>query len=840
MLSDANLNPEQYRAVTYRGDAHCLILAGAGSGKTRVLTHRIAWLIAQGVPAYAILAITFTNKAAQEMRDRALALIGGDRASGLRLSTFHAFGALFIRRYADYIGLTPSYSVYGDSEQKSLVKSIMESLGLLHSSAEILDSDQKHNKTAVNEALSAIASFKEKGILPDEAKRMARSGEEKNIAVVYEAYERKLIDNNAVDFAGLLLWPLRMLQTCEDLRIKTQNRYSHILVDEFQDTNAVQLDLLSAIMGKHTRLTAVGDDDQSIYAWRGADPTAILDFSARFGACEVFKLEQNYRSTKPILRCAAQLIACNQNRASKTLWTDRDGGVPVAIASYESDRDEAADIMRKIAALRQTKHNDWSDYAVLFRKNTMSLGFEQACAERGIPYQIVGSFGFFEREEIADLMAYLRVLANPLDSVAFLRIINKPARSIGEKTAAKILALIEQKTQFGISPREAMFKLFGEIADGKCKIARAGQKVIDGCAQLYDLFAALSDWNTMPLRAILETIIEKTHFIGHLKKQMAKKDADFGDAIERIGNLKTTLDSFKPDNPDAGNGLADFLSSMSLVRPESDNACNTVKLMTIHGAKGLEFDTVFIAGAEEGILPLERGGVCDVEEERRLMYVAITRAKRELSVSFAAIRYEFGRMQIQKPSRFIEEMEGCGDNSGFIEKTHIPFGDPDAVRRARRAGNCGTNRPKLAWSHQKQSQNRRFSDDDFADEVGGGIARPFGRKKESRFAHEQDDFAGSMIDAPFYEEQSVPLHDPGVGAPTPQTAQTGFAANHCAKTDAVGKNNRPVSVGCNVRHSVHGEGRVLRIDKAADDFKVLVEFPKSGKRTILARFLIVL
>ena len=704
MLSLDSLNPAQRDAVTYQGDSHCLILAGAGSGKTRVLTHRIAWLLSQGTPAYSILAITFTNKAAREMHDRAIALIGDDYKSGLQLSTFHAFGARFIRRYAEYIGLTNQFSIYGESEQKALVKTILEELGFLRAPSELLDTDRKQNKTLVSETVDGIARLKEKGILPIEASSKAKFPEEKMTAAAYESYERKLIDNNAVDFAGLLLWPLRMLKKFDDIRQATQNRYRHILVDEFQDTNMVQLNLLSALLGPQTRLTAVGDDDQSIYAWRGADPKAILDFSDRFGACKILKLEQNYRSTKPILHYAANLIDCNCERAEKRLWTDREGGEPVHVVSYESDRDESWDIVRRIASSRQTLGNEWSDYAILYRKNSMSLGFESACTERGVPYQVVGSLGFFERAEIVDLLAYLRMLANPLDTVAFRRAINKPARNIGEKTAERIVELIEQKAKFGLSPKEAMIRLFDDIVHERCKIARAGKKTLEGCRQFYELLVELADWETMPLRRILEIIIEKTNYMVFLKAQMAKNAMDYDEAVERIDALKSTLEACEREESDSGNKLTDFLSSTSLVRPESDNTANSIKLMTIHGAKGLEFDTVFIAGVESNVLPLLRGGECDLEEERRLMYVAMTRAKRVLNISHAETRYEYGHIHAQTPSKFLDEMKRKDDPPGMIEESYgtdeLYNGDAHNAQSRDRY-----KRPQLAWS--KKTTDRR-------------------------------------------------------------------------------------------------------------------------------------
>lgn len=845
-----SLNPAQREAVTYEGDEHCLILAGAGSGKTRVLTHRIAWLLSQGVPPRSILAITFTNKAASEMRERAIALIGSDDKTGLHLSTFHSFGSQFIRRYAEYIGLTQQFSIYGESDQKALVKSILEERGFLKTSSDSIENEHKQNKALIDETVDAIAKIKEKGILPSEAKAKARFPDEKLTAQVYEIYETRLIDNNAVDFAGLLLWPLRMIQQFSDIRQNTHRRYRHILVDEFQDTNLVQLDLLSALMGEDTKLTAVGDDDQSIYAWRGADPKAILAFSERFGSCAVFKLEQNYRSTKPILHSAANLIDHNVARTEKRLWTDREGGEPVHVVKYEGDRDESWDIVRKIAISHQDREDKWSDYAILYRKNATSLGFETACTERGVPYQVVGGLGFFERAEILDILAYLRILSNPLDTIAFRRAIHKPARNIGEKTAEKLIELIEQKAQFSLSPQEAMFRLFQDIVKGTCKLPRATQKTLNGCRAFYELLVELADWKSMPLRRIVDIIIAKTEYLTYLKAQMAKNAMDFDEALERIDALKSTLNDCDADSVDTEQKLISFLSTTSLIHPESDEESNSIKLMTIHGAKGLEFDTVFIAGVENNVLPLSRGGECDIEEERRLMYVAMTRAKRVLNISYAEMRYEYGRLQSHTPSQFLGEMMRKDDPPGMIDES---WGECDAYHGSSYDAKSRSKRPQLAWTKKSPTPSNRkessFEDEvgggvahafgrnrkeaSFEDEVGGGVARTFGRKKGNR---SHSDFGS---DSEFYEEHCISYDDKSQSS-IPKVATPKHATStQNATTQALDKNDKPISIGDHVRHAIHGVGTVVRIEKASGGHKVAVQFGANDIRTIIARFLLV-
>ncbi|MBO4350476.1 MAG: UvrD-helicase domain-containing protein [Proteobacteria bacterium] len=804
------LNPPQRDAVTYSGDAHCLILAGAGSGKTRVLTHRIAWLIGQGVDPSTILAITFTNKAAAEMRERALALVS-EHAEGLKLSTFHAFGARFLRHFATYAQLEPSFTIYGESEQKSLIKKVMTEMGLIGGqTSELLESESKKSNTVVNEYMYTIMGWKEAGMSVETAHSEAKSRESQNMANVYEMYEKQLLVNNAVDFAGLLLWPLYILRYYENVRARIQAKYRHILVDEFQDTNSVQLDLLGLLCGPSTQLTVVGDDDQSIYTWRGADPTAILEFSQRFGACEVFKLEQNYRSTQPILTCAGNLIACNEKRAEKRLWTSQEGGEKVHVISYASDWDEAADVISQVIARHRNMRIPWQNIAVLYRKNSQSVSFERECSHNAVPYQVLGGTGFYEREEIVDLMAYLRVMVNPADMVAFRRIINKPARGIGEKTCDKLVELVRKKADFGKNPAESLLGLLADVVEGRCKIPRAGAKLVTGCQQLLALFERCEDWRNRSPRETLLDILDETHFYDHLKKVTAKKGQEYDDAQERIQSLIQELDAHQAKSP---NDLPGFLEDMSLIRPEADETRHAVNLMTIHSAKGLEFDLVYIVGAADGILPLERGGTCDIEEERRLMYVAMTRAKNVLTITYPQMSHEYGRQMVQTPSRFLDEMVRKGEESA-IDRTEHGM-----------AAQYNSPMPKLAWSHtperEKPKENRGYFED-----AGESLL-----SRAKKRAQVQNDFVAD----PIYEEECIDIHASDKDEPACVSPQIADIANDSAM--ATSKNGRPIAVGTKVNHKVHGRGVVVQLEKSGNDYKAMVAFRKAGIRTIIARFL---
>ncbi len=804
------LNPPQRDAVTYLGDKHCLILAGAGSGKTRVLTHRIAWLISQGVAPSSILAITFTNKAATEMRERALALIEENQNSGLQLSTFHAFGARFLRSYAVYADLEPSFSIYAEPEQKSLIKKIMTQMSLIGApSNELTESETKKQSAVVNEFLETIMSWKESGMSPQTAESAAKTREQQNIVAVYDMYEKELIRNNAVDFAGLLLKPLCILTRHENVRARVQARYRHILVDEFQDTNAVQLQLLEVLCGPNTRLTVVGDDDQSIYTWRGADPGAILNFESRYGACETFKLEQNYRSTQPILTCAGNLIACNEKRTEKRLWTDRKGGEKVHVIAYESDWDEATDIIGRIISKRRSQCLAWEKIAILYRKNSQSVSFERECTHHAVPYQVIGATGFYEREEIVDLIAYLKILVNPADMVAFRRIINKPARGIGDKTCDKLVELVEKKAEFGLSPSECMISLLEDIATEKCKIPRAGAKLGSGCQALLALFERVENWQNQSPRETLLAIIDETHFYDHLKKVTAKKGQDFSDAEDRIHSLIQELDAYQLKSP---NDLRGFLEDMTLIRPEADDSRHAINLMTIHSAKGLEFDLVYIVGAADGTLPLERGGSCDIEEERRLMYVAMTRARHELTISYATTSHEYGHQLTQCKSRFFDEMQRPDDG---------PVIDFDQVE-ATTFNNPST--PRLAWSSSKPKMTPKPRG--YFEEIDPPV-RSFGKKT----AKMNDDFVPDEV----YEEEAIDISAERHRPPEPiQVPVTEPAVT------ATSKNGRLIAIGTRVSHSVHGRGEVVKLEKAGSDFKATVDFKRVGIRTIIARFLEVL
>lgn len=811
------LSPAQRAAVCYNGDHQCLILAGAGSGKTRVLTYRVAWLILnQGLSPASILAITFTNRAANEMRERTELLLGGKgMAAGLELKTFHAFGASFLRHYASYAGLYENFTIYAESDQRSLVKNILNTM-----SQSGVDGE---SRTALaRQMVSLINKSKEAGLSPEMLAERSISAAEEHEAKVFAIYEAELRANNAVDFADLLVLPLMILRQQPEVCKRFHERYRHILVDEFQDTNAIQLALLKQMKGPKTKLTVVGDDDQSIYSWRGADTSGILDFPSQFGACELFKLEQNYRSTKPILACASKLIAHNVERNEKGLWTATNGGEPVRIIDYLTDRDEARDIVRRIVLAKTRKQNHWQDYAILYRKNSQSIQFETALTSQNVPYQVVGTVSFFEREEIVDLMTYLKVLTNPSDMVGLRRIINKPSRNIGPKLFGRITELMAEKMASGTPRAESFVAALHDIVDNRVTIPRGGAKFIEGCRQVLNIFEKTVGWQTRAPKDTLKIIMEAAAFDEHLQKTVPKKDQSYDEAKERIDQLMGMLDEHQEKSP---NDLPSFLENMSLVRSESDSGQDSVKLMSIHGSKGLEFDTVFVTGLEAGILPLERVEASDIEEERRLMYVAMTRAKRHLFITHAKTRYEFGSLKPHDVSSFLNELMPEHVDETICSVEVVRLGQPS----------FGGARPDLAWSQpQKQRRNMAKTEDSNSgmfDENEPSATRL--RRTKVGATQEAD-----LFEADYYEEPTVDALSDVEEPPKPKRSASAYLeVKGLEPASAKSKNGKLITAGVRVSHSVHGQGVALTLETSGKDVKVLVDFKKAGQRMIIARFL---
>ena len=605
----AGLNEAQKEAVeTLSGPV--LILAGAGSGKTKTLTHRIANLIANGVQPYEILALTFTNKAAREMRERLANLLGAPNSHAFMpwMGTFHSICVRILRIEAENVGLSKNFVIYDTDDSLTLIKRAMKELGI---------SDKNLKPKACQ---GAISMAKNESREPDEMLASAMYPQQQNIARVYELYEEKRKKADAVDFDDLLLEVARLFRLRPDIRKKWQQRFRHILIDEYQDTNHVQYEIVRMLVNDERNICCVGDDWQSIYSWRGADFTNILNFERDFPGAKVIKLEQNYRSTQNILDAAQKIITKNIQRSDKVLFTKAGHGAPIEIKALRDEKEEAAWVARTI----KNSGRSLSDFAVLYRTNAQSQAFEHAFAQMVIPYKLVGGIRFYDRKEIKDILAYLHLIVNPLDTVALQRVVNVPARGIGATSLAKILNGEDEKLT-----------------------GKAAKSYEDFLRILLDLRKAHA--NAMQPAEIIEKLLQKINYREYLN------DGDKMKAEERNENITALVG-------EAGSyaTLDEFLADAALLSSaDEENGDHAVTLMTLHAAKGLEFPVVFLVGMEEGLLPHVRSmdeSAEDVEEERRLAYVGMTRAMQQLYLSYAQSRFSYGGRSYNFPSRFLQDL----------------------------------------------------------------------------------------------------------------------------------------------------------------------------------------
>lgn len=627
------LNDRQCEAVKHT-EGPLLITAGAGSGKTKVLTCRIAHLLELGVAPYRILAITFTNKAAKEMKERVTNLVGA-QADSIWLSTFHSFCAKLLRFEIDgFHGYARNFTIYDSSDQLVLVKDCLKKLNL---------DDKQFTPRSV---LGTISSAK--NVLMDAKAFAAKASDfyEQKVADVYAMYQEKLRENNAVDFDDLLFLAVRLLQENEEVREKYQSRFQYILVDEYQDTNHAQYALTKILAARWRNICVVGDADQSIYAWRGADIRNIIDFTRDYPDAASIKLEQNYRSTKTILHAANAVIDNNESRPKKTLWTENPTGNKIIHYQAQTEHDEADYIAGVIYNRHEISHEPYGDMAILFRTNAQSRVLEEKLMRYAIPYTMVGGTKFYDRKEIKDVLAYLRLLYNPEDSLSLTRIINVPKRNIGATTMEHVAAYAEAQ---GISLFEALSST-DEIPVTK----RAKASLENFAAMIFDL---LNDIEGKDVLSLIETVIKQTGYGDMLDKE-AEHDPQGESRKENVGEFLSVAKDYMDSNPE-GN-LQDFLENVALVSDVDDfeSSDSKVTLMTLHAAKGLEFPVVFLTGLDEGLFPHSRTLMdpAQVEEERRLAYVGITRAERQLYVTNAVTRTMYGRISAYMPSRFLAEI----------------------------------------------------------------------------------------------------------------------------------------------------------------------------------------
>lgn len=629
----AGLNPQQVEAVRHE-TGPLLVFAGAGSGKTRVLTHRVAYLLAErAVPPYRMLAVTFTNKAADEMRERIYRLVGHDRARTLWVGTFHATCARMLRQHGENIGVDPRFAIYDAGEQLTLVRHALQDLKL---------DPQRFKPEAIH---AAISNAKNELLDHREFRRTAVSRFEMTVADVYDRYARALRANHALDFDDLLLLTVRLLKEDESTRDYYQDKFQHLLVDEYQDINFAQYELVKLLAAKYRNLCVVGDDDQSIYRWRGADVRLILRFEEDYPDVHIVKLERNYRSTRTILLAANSVIRNNRRRRHKELWTERDSGEPIVVYEAANEQEEAFFAGSTAADLVNSGRRRYCDFAILYRVNAQSRVFEETLLHLRIPYRIVGGLRFYERKEIKDLLAYLRVLFNPFDAVSLRRIINVPPRKIGARTIARLEAAAAERgwTLWDVIQETPKLDL----------LPAAAQKAVTRFARLMTRLRELAE--TSSLTELAKAVAAESGYLDQLDKENTLEAID---RKENIQEFFTVTQQFEQEVEDPS--LENFLAHVSLVSDVDslEEGEDAVTLMTLHSAKGLEFPVVFMVGMEEGIFPHARAFEDDreMEEERRLCYVGITRAKDALYLSHAWQRTLYGQTRRYHRARFLAEL----------------------------------------------------------------------------------------------------------------------------------------------------------------------------------------
>lgn len=654
------LNPAQAEAVKFNARPH-MIVAGAGSGKTKALTHKIAYILADGFEPENILALTFTNKAANEMKERITALVG-KKAEKIWMGTFHSILARILRYEAETLGYKKNFSIYDKEDSVSLVNNLMQELEI---EIDGINANNIHHR---------ISNLKNQMIGPDEyEKDFAQTPKERQLAKVYREYNKRLKINNAMDFDDLLLKPIELFSTNQRALQTYRKQFKYILVDEFQDTNKAQYEIIKFLATPRTKICVVGDDAQSIYGWRGAHIGNMLDFEKDFDKAEVFRLEQNYRSTKTILKAADSVIKNNKGQIKKTLWTENNDGEQLTILKCADEKDEAYQIAKKIKKEISSKKLSLNDIAILYRVNSQSRALEEALRRDKIPYKIVGGVEFYRRKEIKDVVAYLRVLANQEDEESLLRIMNFPQRGIGNTSISK---MIEFARKLDISLFTTMARVFEVIA-----VKERIQKNVKQFKQLLDKYIELKD--QLSIAELSSALVDELGILRIYKEENTQESMQ---RYENVQELLRAIQEYNEENKDAD--LNSFLEEVSLIAgvDQLDESQNSVTLMTIHAAKGLEFPVVFVTGCEEDLFPLSNKFDTDAtdEEERRLFYVALTRAEKKVYISYARSRYRFGEVAYQSRSRFLEELDpetyselngGTGRKSGRRKKAPASYDD---------------------------------------------------------------------------------------------------------------------------------------------------------------------
>lgn len=780
------LNENQRKAVEYC-DGPSLVIAGAGSGKTRVLTYKIAYLLSQGMKPWNILALTFTNKAANEMKQRIGALVGDDMARKLNMGTFHSIFSRILRVEAHHLGYASNFTIYDDGDSRSLVKTIIKEMQL----------DDKTYKPASIQ--SRISMAKNHLVLPNDyavnRNLLERDREQRVPAMsnIYSAYCERCRMANAMDFDDLLTNTFTLFNEHEDIRLKYADKFKYILVDEYQDTNSVQQKIVWQMSKEHLRVCAVGDDAQSIYAFRGANIDNILDFTEQFKGTQLFKLEQNYRSTQRIVQAANSLIRHNERQIPKDVYSRNDEGERLVLKEAYSDREEALIVCNEIKRIRREEHCEYGDFAVLYRTNSQSRSFEEAMRKAAIPYKIYGGLSFYQRKEIKDIIAYFRLVVNPDDEEAFKRIINYPKRGIGDTTVAKIAGLASVA---GVS----LWSVVCAPERYGLSVSKATQAKIDGFKELIIGFIdklVSTDAYTLGIELVKASGISADVYADRSPENLSRQE----NLEELLGSMQEFVESHREEGLEHEIGLADFLKEVSLqtdIESETaDDGASRVSLMTVHSAKGLEFPTVFVVGLEENIFPslMSLNSRRELEEERRLLYVAITRAERHCILTYAKSRYRFGRMETEAPSRFLRDISPelvkvDGGGGGFSSSDSI--------------------RSFMSFGGRDRWQNSR------------PVASQFRADPKPREASHRDELPVADTFLPGFQRLRAVASVKGRRV---QPAAGSQSADVGGLTE-----------GCVIEHERFGMGKVTRLEGSGENMKATVQFENAGTKQLLVKF----
>lgn len=822
-----SLNPQQLEAVNYDAGP-CLIVAGAGTGKTKTLTTKIAKLIADGYHPARILAVTFTNKAAQEMRERVDSLVPG-AGKKVWIHTFHSFGVRILRQNAQTLGLSRDFAIYDDSDQKKVVSLILEQMGI------------KDPKKEISQIVGLISRAKDDMVSPETMMQSATaSGLDFKIraAEVYRRYEQKLKEAGALDFGDLLVKTVVLLRDHEDIRSYYQEFFEYILVDEYQDTNHTQYLITKMLAAKRRKLCVVGDPDQSIYSWRGANIRNILEFEKDFQDVKTITLEQNYRSTKVILEASNRLITKNKKRKEKNLFTDKSQGDPIEVRELLTEGDEARWVSQNIKALVD-EGASLKEVAVFYRTNAQSRSFEDSFRRYQIPYRLVGTVRFYDRKEIKDIMCYARILINPADNVSLLRIINTPARGLGKVAQDRFMAYAE----------ENHLSLYDALKNA-AYVPGVSAMALKAALRLVQLF---ENWRGDMLLTdpadIFHKILVESGYMDAVKAEMEKDP----EAESRLQNLDALINAVKEYEDRCRKGekepsVSDFLQEISLLSGEDDSNAGeggAVTLMTVHLAKGLEFNNVFVTGLEENLFPIGKDNEDELEEERRLCYVAMTRAREKLFLTYAQSRRKFGQRQDNLPSRFLFE-SGLLDESEVRESTQPRYTDYHSKYGLYGAGAGGSYSGGNYGGGYSRGRNNFGGNNRYQNFEGYA--------SKSRFQKRYDEDGYEIEDNDLDYESSSYNSTPGLGSlysrpmPTPSAELRQFPKGRAypfptASQQAVSKPAEPapknadgVAVGGLVKHGVFGQGKIVQVAGSGESAKITVLFGNGVRRTFMLKF----